>query len=220
MIYWQIMRILQSTAISELVVATSTDQSDDELVDFLKSTDVKVYRGSLENVLSRFELIAKSYKPEHIVRLTADCPLVMTEVLDMVINKYFDAKVDYASNTLHRTFADGLDVEVFSSDALFRLSEFSLSKEEKEHVTLGIYSRPKEFSLLNVESNLDESTHRWTVDYQSDFDFVQRVYGHFRSKELEFGLSDLRLLIARQLKKGDKRDLPGSNLYEDGKSHD
>jgi spore coat polysaccharide biosynthesis protein SpsF len=196
MIYWQIMRILQSTAVSGLVVATSTDHSDNDLVDFLKSIDVEVYRGSLENVLLRFEEIAKSYKPENIVRLTADCPLVMPEVLDIVVNKYLEARVDYVSNTLHRTFADGLDVEVFSSDALFRLSEYPLSQEEKEHVTLGIYSRPKEFSLLNVESNLDESTHRWTVDYQSDFDFVQKVYEHFRSKELEFGLTDLRLFIS------------------------
>ena len=196
MIYWQLMRILKSTKINDLIVATSTDDSDDQLVDFLTSIKVKTFRGSLSNVLSRYQEIAVKFDPETIVRLTADCPLIMPEVIDVVLERYLESGADYVSNTLERTFADGLDVEVFSRQALSKLDEFSISSEEEEHVTLGIYSRPEEFTLLNVSNIYDEGTLRWTVDYQSDFDFVQGIYENFRTKEIEFGLEDVRNYLA------------------------
>jgi spore coat polysaccharide biosynthesis protein SpsF len=198
MIYWQIMRTLQAKKIGKLIVATSTDSSDDSLADFLANLDFEFYRGSLPNVLSRFEAIGDLYGANNIVRLTADCPLVMPEVVDLVIQKYLDSSIDYVSNTLKRTFADGLDVEVFSRLALSKLSSFDLSEAEKEHVTLGIYSRPQDFSLLNVSNDRDEGTLRWTVDYQSDFDFVKDIYENFKTKELEFGLDDVRKYLASQ----------------------
>jgi spore coat polysaccharide biosynthesis protein SpsF len=198
MIYWQIMRTLQAKKIDKLVVATSTDRSDDSLADFLMSMKFEFYRGSLPNVLSRYEAIGDLYDANNIVRLTADCPLVMPEVVDLVTQKYLDSNIDYVSNTLKRTYADGLDVEVFSRLALSKVSRFNLSKEEKEHVTLGIYSRPQDFSLLNVSNDREEGSLRWTVDYQSDFDFVQDIYENFRTKELEFGLDDVRKYLASQ----------------------
>jgi spore coat polysaccharide biosynthesis protein SpsF len=220
MIYWQILRTLQAKQISKLVVATSTDASDDILVDFLTSAKIDFYRGSLENVLSRFEAIADLYKPENIVRLTADCPLVMPEVVDMVVHNFLESKVDYVSNTLKRTFPDGLDVEVFSSQALSKLHTFNLTNEEKEHVTLGIYSRPKDFSLLNVSNDRDEGSLRWTVDYQSDFDFVQRIYENFKTKELEFGLKGIReYLVNKPMDHIDKMSFQTDSSIE-GQSDD
>ena len=192
MIYWQIQRILKSTKISDLIVATSTEESDDLLVDFLVNMNIAFYRGSLSNVLSRYEEISVNLNPTAIVRLTADCPLVMPKVLDAVVTEFLKTQFDYVSNTLVRTFADGLDVEVFSIQALSKLRRFALSKPEEEHVTLGMYSRPKDFTLWNVRNDREEGHLRWTVDDQSDFDMVQRVYAHFKGKELSFDLDDLR----------------------------
>ncbi len=192
MIYWQILRILKSTTIDELIVATSSEESDDILVDFLSKMNIAFYRGSLSNVLSRYEEIAAKLRPEIIVRLTADCPLVMPIVLDVVVTEFINSQADYASNTLIRTFADGLDIEVFSHQTLAKLGGYSLSDSEKEHVTLGIYSRPNDFALLNVRNDCEEGHLRWTVDNQADFEMVQRVYAHFEGNELSFGLDDLR----------------------------
>ena len=198
MIFWQIMRIWESKNVTNLVVATSTDKSDDELADFLLSIGVEVYRGALENVLSRFENISEKYNPESIVRLTADCPLLMPEVVDLVVETFFNSNFDYVSNTLERTYADGLDVEIFSSDCLHRLRDFRVSSLEEEHVTLGMYSRPKVFSLSNVANDRDEGNLRWTVDYQSDLDFVCRVYENFQSREIQFNLQDVRNFLTYQ----------------------
>ncbi len=99
MIYWQIHRILQSKKINELVVAISDDSSDDVLADYLNSINQKLVRGSLHNVLDRFLKVEETYKSQVTIRLTADCPLVMPELIDQFIVVFLNSNADYLSNT-------------------------------------------------------------------------------------------------------------------------
>ena len=186
MIYRQIQRVFRSTLVEDVIVATSVSSSDDELVEFLESEGIKVFRGSLDNVLSRFLEISKRINPTNIIRLTGDCPLVMPKLIDEMI-VYFEEKLpDYLSNSLVPSFPDGLDVEILSIEAISRLESLSLSKMEFEHVTLGLYKRPDMFRVLNFSSPINRSNMRWTVDYPEDLDFVRSVYSHFKGRETTF----------------------------------
>jgi len=191
MIYWQIQRILRSKRVDSLVVATSVDPSDDALVLFLEENSISVYRGELDNVLSRFLQVSESYPHDALIRLTGDCPLVMPELIDQMVAAFFEQDADYLSNTLEPTFPDGLDIEIIKHGALKNLTLYNLEPKELEHVTYGIYTRPETFKLSNFLNDSNSSHERWTVDYQEDLDFVREVYANFTGREATFTYSDL-----------------------------
>ena len=195
MIFRQIERIRQASTIDELIVATSTDPSDDSLAEFLGKKGVEVFRGSLDDVLSRFLEIQKEIYATAIIRLTGDCPLVMPELIDSMVAKFYETGVDYLSNTLKPTYPDGLDVEVIKPSSLAKLAVFDLSETEREHVTLGIYSRPSIFTLENFRGEKDLSQNRWTVDYLEDLAFVRQVFSEFEGRASFFTLEDMMVLI-------------------------
>jgi spore coat polysaccharide biosynthesis protein SpsF len=196
MIYRQIERIEEASVVDSLIVATSTDSSDDVLAGYLKAKGVQVFRGSLENVLSRFLEIEAQIQPTTIIRLTGDCPLVMPELIDKMVVRFYDSNVDYLSNTLEPTFPDGLDIEILKASALRKLGTFKLSTAEREHVTLGIYRRPLEFSLENYRGHQDLSKNRWTVDYFQDLEFVRQVFINFEGEESKFSFEDTMIFLA------------------------
>jgi spore coat polysaccharide biosynthesis protein SpsF len=186
MIHWQIQRILSSKCVDSLVVATSVDHSDDSLVLFLEENSINVYRGALNNVLSRYIEVSERYAHDALIRLTGDCPLVMPELIDLMVGAFYEQDVDYLSNTLIPTFPDGLDIEIIRQGALQNLSAYNLEHKELEHVTYGIYTRPETFKLSNFLNEFNCSQDRWTVDYQEDLDFVRLIFSQFPGRETKF----------------------------------
>ena len=197
MILRQIERLRASNEIDKIVVATSSEVSDDALVNALNSAGVDYFRGNLNDVLSRFAACLSDYPAHNVIRLTADCPLADPEVIDSVIRHHRNSGAEYTSNTLKRTYPRGLDVECFTEDAFLKLQEFDLNSQEREHVTMGFYQRPDIFELENVADDIDRSELRWTVDYPEDLDFVRKIYGQLLSDSFLFTSSDIRELISR-----------------------
>lgn len=197
MIGRQIERLRRASRLDGLVVATSVDPSDDELVSYLDSIDVPVVRGSLDDVLGRFMAVLDEYSPEVVVRLTADCPLASPAVLDRVVSS-FGPDVDYVSNTLEPTWPDGVDVEVVRTSALRWVAEHSDDPHEHEHVTLGVYRRPDQFRCVNVTGDVDLSSLRWTVDNPDDLAFVRAVYSELLPMTPEFDVDDVLALLSRR----------------------
>ncbi len=175
LIEYQLRRIKEAKLVQEIVVATSDDDSDNPLVSHLDSIHQPYVRGSLHDVLSRYIKVIDMYEPAYFIRITGDCPLVMPEMLDSMILEFEKFEIDYLSNALEPTFPDGLDVEIVKASALRRVNELPISSTEREHVTLGIYSRPEEFIIKNYPNAKDISSERWTVDYPADLDFVRNV---------------------------------------------
>ncbi len=200
MILQQLERIKAAREITDIVVATSSDVSDDPLVEVLEKEKVQYFRGSLLNVASRFLDVIREQDSPTVVRLTADCPLTDPDVIDLVIVQHHDYQADYTSNTLRRTFPKGLDVEVFEVPAFENLLQSSLDAFEKEHVTPGFYNGKRNFKLHSVEQEFDHSGARWTVDYPEDLEFVRNVYdaladfrGIFRASDVaKLGLKNTR----------------------------
>ncbi len=163
--------------IDKLVVATSLNKRDDEIVKVCKNQEIETFRGDEQDVLSRFYYAAKKYKSNHVLRLTADCPMFDPDVADEIIKLYFEKKVDYCSNTVERTFADGLDVEVFSFNALTDAFYNADRPELREHVTSFFNGKieRKNNSIYQYKYRKDFKNLRLTLDTKKDFEYISRI---------------------------------------------
>ncbi|MEJ2445860.1 MAG: glycosyltransferase family protein [Exilibacterium sp.] len=202
----QLERIQSSHLIDRLVVATSTDPSDDAIERFCRrSVQMKnftLYRGSLDDVLDRYYQAAKLqaaklYPATHIVRLTGDCPLADAEVIDAVIVKHLDSGADYTSNCRPPTLPDGLDVEVISAAALSRVWQCAQLPSEREHVTRYIVTHPQDFNIALYRHRKDYSHIRLTVDCPEDFQLVKKIYAELYQKNPTFKLQDVLDLLEK-----------------------
>lgn len=196
MLEWQIERIRRARNIDELVLATSNDGSDDDLEAVSRSAGVKLYRGSLDDVLDRVYRAAVERSPAHVVRLTGDCPLTDPAVIDLVIDAHLEGGGDYTSNALNPTFPDGLDVEVIRFPALEEAWRNAALRSEREHVTPYLYKHPERFRIRSVTSPVDRSAMRWTVDEPADFLFVRTVFEALAPSNPRFGTEDILQLLA------------------------
>ena len=190
MLEWQIRRI-QKSQLSEIVIATTTNSMDTSIVELAKSLGIEVVRGSESDVYSRFREVLRRFKSDNFVRVTADCPLFMPELLNAMVSNYNSGNYDYFSNTLKPTFPDGLDIEIIRTEAFNSLSNFELSYSEREHVTLAFHNKPHVYRLRNYEQERNLSKERWTVDYKEDLDFIKSIFRNFQGMETEFNYKDV-----------------------------
>lgn len=181
MLWWDLHRVQGARRLDAVVVATTTNPTDDELAEFCRQQGWNVVRGSEEDVLDRYYQAARQYDAAHIVRITSDCPLIDPHVVDYVVTSYLSAypQPDYASNFLERTYPRGLDTEIFSMAALETAWRNAQAPSEREHVTPYIWRNPNLFRLRSVTNSQNQSAHRWTVDTPEDMELVQRIYGYF-----------------------------------------
>jgi len=189
----------RATTLDSIIVATSTDPSDDELVNTVSCAGYTVERGSLSDVLDRYIQVIENHEPDVVVRITADCPLIDPGVIDYVVQSFRERDADYVSNTMHPTFPDGMDVEVVRPDALRFVHWQSADPHEREHVTLGVYRRPETFTIRNVVDprGWDNSSLRWTVDTQDDYVFVSHVYQQLSNVKRDFDYEDILQFLSR-----------------------
>lgn len=192
-------RLLQAREIQNIVILTSDQAVDEEIVLFCREKHLLCLRGSEEDVLERFYQAALERQPEGIVRITADCPLIDPEVVDQVVRVFRQnaSHLDYVSNSLQRTFPRGLDVEVFSFKALEQAFQQADRPEEREHVTLYLYRHPQIFHLKNVAHVPSLAHHRWTVDTSEDFALICLILEHLYPHQPQFRLKDILHLLSQ-----------------------
>ncbi len=171
-------RILKSKKVSNVIVATTINKEDDAIEKLVAGIGVSVFRGSENDVLDRFYQSVKDSKPNLIIRLTSDCPLIDPNLIDYLIDRAVANGLDYCSNTLLETFPDGQDIEVFTFEALEKSWNSAKLDSEREHVTPYIKKRSSfygndEFSALNISSEKEEYENvRMTVDELVDFNTI------------------------------------------------
>ncbi len=176
LIKYQVDRIKKSKILDDLVVAIPKGEQDDEIEEFLLLNSINVYRGENYDVASRFKSAIDLYSAEVIVRATADCPLLMPDLLDKMLLFFQENDFDYMSNSIKPSFPDGLDLEIFSRKAFNTLMNLELTPQQREHVTLGFYDGSHEFKIFNYPNDIDLSSERWTVDYIEDFNFIAKIF--------------------------------------------
>ena len=182
-------RLSKSKRIEKIVVATTDQKSDDHLSKACFELGYDVFRGSEDDVLSRYYHAACQFRGSTIIRITGDCPLIDGSLVDRVLELFEKRQVDYASNIEPASFPDGLDVEVFTFEALSKAFKFSGQKHEREHVTP--YLRESvHVTRANLKNNVDHSLLRWTVDDPQDLEVVRNVFDYF-SPRLEFSWTEV-----------------------------
>lgn len=161
-------RIKKSKKITTHILATTTESEAKEMVAIAQRQGFLFYQGEINDVLDRFYQSVKDKRPDYIIRLTSDCPLIDPKYIDDAIEKFLAAKVDYASNCLNPTLPDGMDVEIFTFGALEDAWKNAVLKSEREHVTPYIRDCGK-YKLLSIEYPMNYENLRMTLDMPEDY---------------------------------------------------
>ncbi len=193
-------RVKASPLSGTLVVATSTEPDDDGVEVLCTSAGLNVFRGSLSDLLSRHYHAGKAFHADAVVKIPSDCPLIDPEIITRVLQFYIDHsdQYDFVSNLHPATYPDGNDVEIMSMSALER-AYFEAKKDfEREHTTPYFWDTQGLFRTANItwEIGLNYSmSHRWTIDYEEDYQFIKRVYEELYPLRPHFGLHDILDLL-------------------------
>ncbi|MDO8769891.1 MAG: aminotransferase class III-fold pyridoxal phosphate-dependent enzyme [Burkholderiaceae bacterium] len=171
-------RLARAKEVNEIMVATSVDPRNQPLADLVAALGYKCYRGSENDVLERYLQAAKSVNADVLVRITGDCPLVDSALVDEVIRRFKVANVDYFSNTSPPTFPDGLDIEVFTLASLEKAAQETSKPFDHEHVTPYI-RESGQFKQAGMQHSENLSGLRWTVDEPADYEVVSKVFANF-----------------------------------------
>ncbi len=176
-------RVKASQLLDIVVVATTTSRQDDIIVKEAETCEVKVFRGSEQDVLSRYYYAAAAFQADIVVRVTSDCPLFDPTVLNAMLRVFLTenktaAPLDYMSNSLQPSFPRGLDAEIFTFKALETAFNEADKDYEREHVTPFIYINRDRFNIKNFSGQEDYSYHRWTLDTKEDFSLLKEIYEH------------------------------------------
>ncbi len=171
-------RLKKCSKVSKIIVATTIVEADNIIYDKAKEWGYESFRGSESDVLDRFYQSVKIEKPDWIVRVTSDCPLIDSNLVDEVISFVQQNDKDYGSNVLIENFPDGQDIEVFKFSALEKAWKEAKLLSEREHVTTYIrnnsdFNGGNLFSAINYPCEANFSTIRMTVDEKKDFDLIE-----------------------------------------------
>jgi len=194
---YQLDRISKSKKLDKVVVATSTLEKDNAIENFCKDYGVDCYRGSENDVMSRYYECCKQYNPDTVVRMTADCPLIDPEIIDKVVQKFKDDNVDYCANTVppeKSKFPDGSDIEVFSMKALEMANTEVQDEHRREHVTFQFWQDLNYTSSQYIQDK-DWSNYRITVDYPEDFEVVRCILNVLNKKRTFGNLGEIISII-------------------------
>lgn len=180
-------RVRAADGIDEIVVATTTQPPDDELVAWLRARGIAYFRGSEQDVLDRFYQCARQHAADVIVRVTADDPLKDPGLIAAAIRACTSSEsIDYCSNSLVASYPEGLDIEVVRSRALERAHREATKLSDREHVTPYIWRHPQLFRLHSLQYERNLADWRWTVDKPADLEFMRAVFGHFADPLVPF----------------------------------
>lgn len=188
MIIHQLNRLSKSLLITDLILVTSEEKSDDVLATIVREHGYKVFRGSKNDVLKRFmDVLTREHavNDDVVVRLTGDCPLHDSKIVDETIREYLKFDCDYITNAVEPIYPDGFDVEVFNFSSLKEAAKKAIKSSEREHVTPYIRNSGQ-FKIKNIQQKAVFPNWRLTVDEPEDLEIVKHIYQYFGNSDFSF----------------------------------
>ena len=178
-------RLKRVKKIDKIIIATTKNKKDEEIIKFCKKNNISFFRGSEYNVMQRVILAAKKYKLDLITEVTGDCPIIDYRIIDQCLEIFLSNKVDYVTNCHIRSYPDGMDVQVYKLKTLIKSSKMTKNKLDQEHVTLHIRKNPSIFKTTNLMPNRDIY---WpelglTLDEHKDYLLLKKIIEHFYKKK-------------------------------------
>ena len=190
MLRYSVKRSGKAKNVDGVIVATTLKKEDDIISDFCKKNGITCVRGSEDDVLDRYYHAAKKYGSDVVVRITSDCPLIDSGIIDMVIQEFLKNKFDYVRTG--KTFPNGIgSVEVFGFSTLEKIWKIAKNPGEREHVTPYIYMHPEEFKIKVIEYYQDCNHLVLSVDTKNQFDVVKQIIEDLIKKDENFGIDDI-----------------------------
>jgi len=194
-----IRRVKKSEFLDEVIIATTVNSEDDEIVRVAIDENVPYFRGSLDNVLERYYHASVEFNLDVVVRITSDCPCVDWTIINKVIQSHINSDADYTSNSLIESFPRGIDCEVINFQALEKAYLNATETYEKEHVTPYIYkSHPDDFKINKYFESKNNSDIRITLDTPQDYALLCVIYNNLYYENNFFTLSDILDLFERK----------------------
>ena len=198
-LHYLVSRLKQVKLLDDIVLATTINSQDDILVAFAHKENIKCYRGSEDDVMSRVVDAAISVDADLIVEITGDCPIIDPDIIEQAIQTYINNKVDYVSNSNVQSYPVGMDVQVFSLNILKKSLNMTDDILDREHVTLHIRNHPELFSHLNLiaPKKLWWPELGLTLDEKLDFELLKEIIEHFSDNIFFSCYEAIELLRAR-----------------------
>jgi len=200
LLYRMVERLRMMRNKAEIVIATSKEEADDIIVQESARIGVACYRGSLNNLLDRHYQVGLQTGATVVLKIPSDCPLIDPHIIDDVLDFYYadPSKYDYVSTLHPATFPDGNDVEIMTMECLERTWKEAKKQLELEHTTPYIWENQEKFRIGNValQSGEDYSmSHRFTIDYEADYQFIKCVFEELYPKKSDFSCDDILNLL-------------------------
>lgn len=177
MLSYIVERLRSVKRLDAIVIATSTDSSDDPVMAFAESAGLACWRGELSDVLGRVRGAAAAYEADAIVRISGDSPLLDPAIIRNAINRFLDGTADLVTNVFPRSYPKGQSVEILSREALERLDIEAVQPEDREHVTRYAYRHPDRFKIQNFSSPRPRPDLQLSVDTPADLERVTALIG-------------------------------------------
>ena len=195
-------RTARAKTVHQVLVATTTDVSDDPVVARCDSMGISYTRGSLHDVLDRYYQAAKQAQADVVLRITADCPVIDPVLVDECVTVLLDGLYDFTCNRLPppftRSYPIGLDTEVCTFTALEKAWNEATETFHREHVMPYLYEgvelsavsgqlsegiSQRGFKIAQLHHDPDYGRMRWTVDTPEDLEFMRQVYSRFDGRD-------------------------------------
>ena len=200
LLYRMIERLQMIRHEATIVIATSDSEQDDIIQTEAENIGVPCFRGSLTNCLDRHYQAGKQYNADVVIKIPSDCPLIDPRIVDEVLDYYFahPGEYDFVNNLHPATFPDGNDVEIMTMACIEKAWREASRPLELEHTTPYIWENPDKFRIANItwSAGKDYSmSHRFTIDYPEDYQFIKRVYEELYPQKPNFSCDDILALL-------------------------
>ena len=176
-------RLKLSKKISEIIILTSKNNSDNPIIKICKSKKIRFYRGSLNNVARRFYEVIKMKKTESFMRICGDSPLIDHNLIDKAISKFDVKKYDILTNIFPRSYPKGQSIEIINSKIFQKIFLLFKNKNNKEHVTTYFYENFKKFKIYKLKNDINQSNINLSIDTIEDFNRMKKLlfYSNFNA---------------------------------------
>jgi spore coat polysaccharide biosynthesis protein SpsF len=181
-------RLRKVPSIHEIVLATTVNKTDDILEKFAKEQGVACYRGSEEDVMSRVVEAADSVKADIVVEITGDCPIIDPRIIEQTIQMFLNHSADYVSNSVIRSYPDGMDCQVYKLSTLKKSLLMTDDPLHREHVTMHIIFNPEMFSKITLIAppHLHWPELGLTLDEPKDYELLRNIIEHFSAQGMPY----------------------------------
>lgn len=190
-------RLRHAKTLADVVILTSTLGQDDPIAELAADIGVPLFRGSENDVLDRYYQAARQFGVEHVVRITADCPLIDPRIVDRVVGRaiaHYGA-FDIVTNRYPLTYPDGMDVDAMPFASLEKAWQQANTPSQREHVIPWFWETGQRLHNVECSPNLF-CDHRWTVDYPEDAALVKAVFEAMHKEGTPFSMQDILDFLA------------------------